>query len=227
MAFSLVWSLGYLISIIVFSTVIGLIFYFNETSKKDLAKYLFVSVICTFAMIYVMGLFKDQLYSAIGIYNYALLFLIAFILILIGYLLSKEKTFKGSFKKVLSLSYLSFLLVALVCVLSRSDLFGLNSLQVTLVTTILFNLLIEAVFFTLKKFNLTAESFKMLRDLYFIFGIYFLIVSLFLPNIISLNMEDMKPINIVSIESMIFTFVFIVVVTVLGLWYYRKNTLLK
>lgn len=227
MAFSLVWSLGYLISIIVFSTVIGLIFYFNETSKKDLAKYLFVSVICTFAMIYVMGLFKDQLYSAIGIYNYALLFLIAFILILIGYLLSKEKTFKGSFKKVLSLSYLSFLLVALVCVLSRSDLFGLNSLQVTLVTTILFNLLIVAVFFTLKKFNLTAESFKMLRDLYFIFGIYFLIVSLFLPNIISLNMEDMKPINIVSIESMIFTFVFIVVVTVLGLWFYRKNTLLK
>ena len=227
MAFSLVWSLGYLISIIVFSTVIGLIFYFNETSKKDLAKYLFVSVICTFAMIYVMGLFKDQLYSAIGIYNYALLFLIAFILILIGYLLSKEKTFKGSFKKVLSLSYLSFLLVALVCVLSRSDLFGLNSLQVTLVTTILFNLLIVAVFFTLKKFNLTAESVKMLRDLYFIFGIYFLIVSLFLPNIISLNMEDMKPINIVSIESMIFTFVFIVVVTVLGLWYYRKNTLLK
>ncbi|WP_410319759.1 DUF2162 family putative transporter [Methanobrevibacter sp.] len=227
MAFSLVWSLGYLISIIVFSTVIGLIFYFNETSKKDLAKYLFVSVICTFAMIYVMGLFKDQLYSAIGIYNYALLFLIAFILILIGYLLSKEKTFKGSFKKVLSLSYLSFLLVALVCVLSRSDLFGLNSLQVTLVTTILFNLLIVAVFFTLKKFNLIAESFKMLRDLYFIFGIYFLIVSLFLPNIISLNMEDMKPINIVSIESMIFTFVFIVVVTVLGLWYYRKNTLLK
>lgn len=227
MAFSLVWSLGYLISIIVFSTVIGLIFYFNETSKKDLAKYLFVSVICTFAMIYVMGLFKDQLYSAIGIYNYALLFLIAFILILIGYLLSKEKTFKGSFKKVLSLSYLSFLLVALVCVLSRSDLFGLNSLQVTLVTTILFNLLIVAVFFTLKKFNLTAESFKMLRDLYFIFGIYFLIVSLFLPNILSLNMEDMKPINIVSIESMIFTFVFIVVVTVLGLWYYRKNTLLK
>ena len=227
MAFSLVWSLGYLISIIVFSTVICLIFYFNETSKKDLAKYLFVSVICTFAMIYVMGLFKDQLYSAIGIYNYALLFLIAFILILIGYLLSKEKTFKGSFKKVLSLSYLSFLLVALVCVLSRSDLFGLNSLQVTLVTTILFNLLIVAVFFTLKKFNLTAESFKMLRDLYFIFGIYFLIVSLFLPNIISLNMEDMEPINIVSIESMIFTFVFIVVVTVLGLWYYRKNTLLK
>ena len=227
MAFSLVWSLGYLISIIVFSTVIGLIFYFNETSKKDLAKYLFVSLICTFAMIYVMGLFKDQLYSAIGIYNYALLFLIAFILILIGYLLSKEKTFKGSFKKVLSLSYLSFLLVALVCVLSRSDLFGLNSLQVTLFTTILFNLLIVAVFFTLKKFNLTAESFKMLRDLYFIFGIYFLIVSLFLPNIISLNMEDMKPINIVSIESMIFTFVFIVVVTVLGLWYYRKNTLLK
>ena len=52
-------------------------------------------------------------------------------------------------------------------------------------------------------------------------------VSLFLPNIISLDMNGMKPINIVSTESMIFTFVFIIVVVVLGLWYYRKNTLLK
>lgn len=40
-------------------------------------------------------------------------------------------------------------------------------------------------------------------------------------------MEAMRPINIVSIESMIFTFVFLIVVAVLGLWYYRKNTLLK
>ena len=67
----------------------------------------------------------------------------------------------------------------------------------------------------------------MARDLYFVFGVYFLIVSLLLPNIISLDMNDMKPINIVSIESMIITFVFLIVVAVLGLWYYRKNTLLK
>jgi hypothetical protein len=52
-------------------------------------------------------------------------------------------------------------------------------------------------------------------------------VSLFLPNIMSLDMNEMKPINIVSTESTIFTFVFIIVVVVLGLWYYRKNTLLK
>ena len=90
MAFSLVWSLGYLISIIVFSTVIGLIFYFNEISNKALAKYLVVSVICTSAVIYVISIFKNQLYSAIGVYNYTFLFLIAFVLIFIGYILSRE-----------------------------------------------------------------------------------------------------------------------------------------
>ena len=128
MAFSLVWSLGYLISIIVFSIIIGMVFYFNETSKKTLAKYLVGSVICTAVIVYLVNILKNQLFSAIGVYNYTFLFLIAFILIFIGYLLSKEKNFKNSFKKVLLLSYLCFLLIAFVCVLSRSDLLGFDSL---------------------------------------------------------------------------------------------------
>lgn len=227
MAFSLVWSLGFLISIIVFSILLGLIFYFNETSNKTLAKYVIISAICTSVIIYLIDLFKNQLFSAIGIYNYTILFLIAFVLIFIGYLLSREKNFKNSFNKVLLLSYLCFVLVAFVCILSKTALFGLNSIQIALFTTVLFNLLVVGVFFLIKKFNLIGRSFKVLRDLYFIFGVYFLIVSLFLPNIISLNMNDMKPINIVSIESMVLTFVFLIVVAVLGLWYYRKNTLLK
>lgn len=227
MAFSLVWSLGFLISIIAFSIVLGLIFYFNETSNKTLAKYVIISAVCTSAIVYLIDLFKNQLFSAMGIYNYTVLFLIAFVLIFIGYLLSREKSFKNSFNKVLLLSYLCFVLVAFVCILSKSVLFGLDSIQIALFTTVLFNLLVVGVFFLIKKFNLMGRSFKVLRDLYFIFGVYFLIVSLFLPNIISLNMDDMKPINIVSIESMVLTFVFLIVVAVLGLWYYRKNTLLK
>jgi predicted transporter len=63
--------------------------------------------------------------------------------------------------------------------------------------------------------------------LYFILGAYFLMVALFIPNIVSLSMEDMKPINIVSVESIVVTLAFIIVVIVLGLLYWRKNTLLK
>lgn len=227
MTFSLVWSLGYVISIIVFSLIIGLILYLNETSIKTLAKYEVISVICIPIIVYIISLFKEQLSSAIGVYSYTLIFLIAFVLIFIGYLLSKEKNIKNSFKKVIPLSYLCFILIAFVCIISKGDLFGFNTLQISLFTTILFNLLVVVVFFTLRKLNLIGKSSNLLRDLYFVFGVYFLIVSLFLPNIIGLDMKDMRPINIVSIESMIITIVFIVVVAVLGLWYYRKNTLLK
>lgn len=227
MTFSLVWSLGYVISIIVFSLIIGLILYLNETSIKTLAKYEVISVICIPIIVYIISLFKEQLSSAIGVYSYTLIFLIAFVLIFIGYLLSKEKNIKNSFKKVIPLSYLCFILIAFVCIISKGDLFGFNTLQISLFTTILFNLLVVVVFFTLRKLNLIGKSSNLLRDLYFVFGVYFLIVSLFLPNIIGLDMKDMRPINIVSIESMIITIVFIVVVAVLGLWYYRRNTLLK
>lgn len=227
MAFGLVWSWGYVITIIIFSIIIGLLFYFNEASNKTLAKYVVISVICTALIVYLINLFKNQLFSAIGIYNYTLIFLISFVLIFIGYLLSKQKDLMGCFNKVVSLSFLCFLLIAFVCSLSNMDLFGFNSLQISLFTTILFNLGIIGTFFAVKKFNLAGKSIKRLRDLYFIFGVYFLMVSLFLPNIISLDMANMKPINIVSIESIVITSVFLIVVIVLGLWYSRKNTLLK
>ena len=40
-------------------------------------------------------------------------------------------------------------------------------------------------------------------------------------------MEDMKPINVVSLESIAIAIVLLIVVVVLGLLYYKKNTLLK
>ena len=227
MASSLVWSLGFIFSIILFSVIIALIFNFNDSSKKDLAKFSVISFIVTGVMIYFINLFKSQLGLIFGVYSYTLLFIIAFILIFTGYLLSKEKNFKNSFKKVLLLSYISFILIGFVCVMSISDLFGLNSLTMSLFTTILFNLLIWVVFYAVNRFNLIKISSNSFGRIYFICGVYLLIVSLFLPNIMSLDMKTMKPINIASIESMIFTIVFLIVVAVCGLLYYKKKTLLK
>lgn len=227
MAFSLLWSLGFIISIVVFSILIGLSFYFNGSSKKALAKFAVISLIGISIMIYLLCMFKNQIGSFVGAYNYSILFLIAFILIFIGYLMSRENNFKNSFKKVLLLSYLCFTLMSLVCILSKTELLALGDLQISLFTTILFNLLIIITYFAFNKFNIFDNSFKLLKDFYFILGAYFLIVALFIPNIVSLSMDDMKPINIVSIESITVTLVFIIVVVVLGLWYSRNNTLLK
>lgn len=227
MASSLVWSLGFTISIMLFSVIFALIFNFNDASKKTLAKFSAVSIVSTGVIIYLFDLFKDQLNLIFGIYSYTLLFLIAFIMIFTGYLLSKEKNFKSSFKKVLLLSYLCFIVIGFVCIVSKSDLFGFDSLKISLFTTILFNLLIWGVFYLVNKFNLIRISYNSFGRIYFICGAYLLIVSLFLPNILSLDMKSMKPINIVSIEAMIFTIVFLIVVAGFGLWYYKKNTLLK
>ena len=226
MAFSLIWSLGFIVSIILFSTIIGLSFYLNNASKKTLTKFVIISLISTSTIIYFTCLFKNQLNSFVGVYNYTIIFLIAFILIFAGYLLSKENNFKDSFKSVL-LSYSCFILMAFVCILYENDLFGFNNFQISLYVSILFNLLIIIVFFVFNRFNIISNSFDSLKDLYFILGAYFLMVALFIPNIVSLSMEDMKPINIVSVESIVVTLAFMIVVIVLGLLYWRKNTLLK
>lgn len=226
MAFSLLWSFGLILSIIIFAIDLGLLFNFKDISKRSLVKYSMILFVSTLILIYFIDLFKSQFLSFLGLYNYLLLFLISFVLMFIGYLINKNNNFKKDFKLIVILSYLCFFLMAFMCILSKQALFGLNSLQISLLTAILFTVLVIVFRFALAKLDL-INSYKAFGSLYFILGAYCLIVSLFLPNIISLDINEMSPINIVSIESMILTIVLLLIVAVFGLLYYRKNSNFK
>lgn len=225
MAFSLLWSLGLAVSILIFGFAIGLNLSYMGISRKTLAGLSAGSVICTFALVYVISMFKNQLSSGLGAYSYLLLFLIAFMLMFVGYLINKDNGGKNF--RVPGLAYLCFMLTVVICVGSGQSLFGLDSVKISAFTGILFGAVMAIAFFVCGKFNLFNASYKTLGSMYFIMGAYFLMVSLFLPNIIALNMDDMKPINVVSIESVAVTLGVLVAVVVLGLLYYKKNSLLK
>lgn len=222
MGFNILWSVAFIVSILIFSVIIGLFINCNIDSKRNLAKLSIVSFISVGIFVYLISIFKIQLDSLIGEYNYILLFLIAFLLMAIGYIILKQKDYKKTFLKVLLLSYVSFILSMMICIGFGESIFGLDDLQISLLTTVVFNLLIIGISYV--KINYTYRNFG---SMYFILGIYCLMISLLLPNIISLNMSDMKPINIVSIDSAAFSFVLLVIIVVLGLFYYKKNSLLK
>lgn len=222
MGFNILWSVAFIVSILIFSVIIGLFINCNIDSKRYLAKLSIVSFISVGIFVYLISIFKIQLDSLIGEYNYILLFLIAFLLMAIGYIILKQKDYKKTFLKVLLLSYVSFILSMMICIGFGESIFGLDDLQISLLTTVVFNLLIIGISYV--KINYTYRNFG---SMYFILGIYCLMISLLLPNIISLNMSDMKPINIVSIDSAAFSFVLLVIIVVLGLFYYKKNSLLK
>lgn len=222
MGFNILWSVAFIVSILIFSVIIGLFINCNIDSKRNLAKLSIVSFISVGIFVYLISIFKIQLDSLIGEYNYILLFLIAFLLMTIGYIILKQKDYKKTFLKVLLLSYVSFILSMMICIGFGESIFGLDDLQISLFTTVVFNLLIIGISYV--KINYTYRNFG---SMYFILGIYCLMISLLLPNIISLNMSDMKPINIVSIDSAAFSFVLLVIIVVLGLLYYKKNSLLK
>ena len=222
MGFNILWSVAFIVSILIFSVIIGLFINCNIDSKRNLAKLSIVSFISVGIFVYLITIFKIQLDYLIGEYNYILLFLIAFLLMAIGYIILKQKDYKKTFLKVLLLSYVSFILSMMICIGFGESIFGLDDLQISLLTTVVFNLLIIGISYV--KINYTYRNFG---SMYFILGIYCLMISLLLPNIISLNMSDMKPINIVSIDSAAFSFVLLVIIVVLGLLYYKKNSLLK
>ena len=222
MGFNILWSVAFIVSILIFSVIIGLFINCNIDSKRNLAKLSIVSFISVGIFVYLISIFKIQLDSLIGEYNYILLFLIAFLLMAIGYIILKQKDYKKTFLKVLLLSYVSFILSMMICIGFGESIFGLDDLQISLLKTVVFNLLIIGISYV--KINYTYRNFG---SMYFILGIYCLMISLLLPNIISLNMSDMKPINIVSIDSAAFSFVLLVIIVVLGLLYYKKNSLLK
>ena len=222
MAFSLLWSFGLVISILIFAVAIGFCLGYAGTSRKSLAIASIGSVICTFILVYGISLFKTQLNSAMGAYNYLLLFLIALVLMFVGFSANRQ-----NLMKTISLSYLCFILTVVMCVASKEPLFGLDSLQISMLTAVLFCLVMVMAFFGSRKLDFVNVSYKSLGSMYFILGIYCLVVCLFFPNIIGLNMDDMRPINVGSLESIAGTVVVLIVVVVLGLVYYKKNTLLK
>ena len=201
MAFSLLWSFGLVISILIFAVAIGFCLGCAGTGGKPLAIVSVGSVICTFILVYGINMFKTQLNSAMGSYNYLLLFLIALVLMFIGFSVNRHNEDKGNLMKIISLSYLCFILTVVMCVGSKESLFGLDSLQISILAAVLFGLIMVMAFC--------------------------LVVCLFLPNIIGLNMDDMRPINVGSLESIAGTVVLLIVVTALGLVYNKKKTLLK
>ena len=225
MAFSLLWSCGLIISVVIFAVAFGIALSNCEFSKKSLAIFAGASLIATFLLVYLIDIFKVQLNSLMGAYNYLLLFLIALILMLTGYLVNAGEDFKRKIMRIFSLTYLCFMLCVVICIGSKESILGLNSLQTAAFTGILFTLIMLLAFYVSRKIRPVA--YESLGSLYIIAGIYFLVVSLFLPNIVSLDMNAMKPINVVSIESIAITIVLLIVVVALGLIYYKKNTLLK
>lgn len=227
MAFSLLWSFGLVISILIFAVAIGFCLGYALTDGKSLAIASIGSVICTFILVYGINLFKIQLNSAMGAYNYLLLFLIALVMMFIGFSVNKQNEEKENLMKIISLSYLCFILTVVMCVASKESLLGLDSLQISILTAVLFGLIMVMAFFGSVKLDFINVSYRSLGSMYFILGIYCLVVCLFLPNIIGLNMDDMRPINVGSLESIAVTVVVLIAVIVLGLVYYKKNTLLK
>jgi predicted transporter len=90
MAFSLLWSFGLIISILIFAVAIGFCLGYAGISRKSLAIVSIGSIICTFILVYAINLFKNQLNLVMGAYNYLLLFLIAFVMMFIGYSINKN-----------------------------------------------------------------------------------------------------------------------------------------
>ena len=104
MAFSLLWSFGLIISILIFAVAIGFCLGYAGISRKSLAIVSIGSIICTFILVYAINLFKNQLNLVMGAYNYLLLFLIAFVMMFIGYSINKHDEDKRNFTKAISLS---------------------------------------------------------------------------------------------------------------------------
>ncbi len=93
MGFNILWSVAFIVSILIFSVIIGLFINCNIDSKRNLAKLSIVSFISVGIFVYLISIFKIQLDSLIGEYNYILLFLIAFLLMAIGYIILKQKDY--------------------------------------------------------------------------------------------------------------------------------------
>lgn len=233
MAFDLVWQLGLIVILLVFGFSMGLSLKIIDFSKKNLLKVSICLILISFLIFMGESLFKSpQLVSIILEYNTVLFLILASIMIGSGFfILKKYKEYGEITKKYKKISfitpYLSFLIGESLCILSSSLVLGVSNWILSISLAVIFMIFAIIVYRLLDKNKITKDIPNSLGNLMLFLGTLLMILSFIFPNIVAMSGNHISAINIASIDSLVLVVIFVCIIIIIGIFYFKKNSLFK
>ena len=230
---SALWQLGVFAAVILFGTKLGIASGLANLSKKKLA------LLCLgygggiMILSAIASLYTSQITNLINSYNSILFFIMAIIMITAGIYTIKEwkkheKNTMRTTRMILVAPCPCYFGSILASIIMAAPTVGLGAFSLSQYVAVVMVLVIAIGYFAS---NLIVKFLKkpypiVIGNFMLFLGIYFLLSSILIPNIIQVFNQSMKYMTIPSLSSLVFTFAIAIVIVAIGIIVSRKNDFL-
>ncbi len=221
----LLWQIGILAVILVFGVQIGLASKFTRLSKKVATGLAIGYGGIIFILALVIANYTD-LYKLIGDYNFAIFFLIAIIMICAGFQTIREWKIHNKNADcrcamiALGLCCIGSIITA---ILIASPSIGVSVSLLGLYVAIFLS--INIMFFYFVSVRVFKKPYPILLGNFMLFvGLFFLASAMVIPNISTVLQSPMSLMTVPSIDTLICTMIFVVILVLIGFSLTKKRS---
>jgi len=227
----LLWQLGILSSVIVFGVKIGLAAGFAGLSKKAAAATAAGYGAGIYILTFLISGYMDIVYKVVYEYNFAIFTAMALIIIYAGFHTIKE--WKVHHKNHAKASCAAMIApfpccfgAVLAAIVFASPFIGVSTAVIGQYAAVFLTLTIIAFYFASDAvLRITKQPYPILLGSFMLFvGFYFLVSAIVTPNISKVLQSPMSPMEVPSMETLIYVLIFVIILLFTGFYITKKKS---
>ncbi|MGF7117308.1 DUF2162 domain-containing protein [Methanobacterium oryzae] len=228
---ALLGQLGILLTILVFAVIIGLVMGFAGLSKKVAVTMAVGYGAGIFILTFLVSRYWDTVYKVVYEYNFIIFLVMAVVIIYTGFhtirewKIHRKNHVKASFTVMIS-SHLCCLGAVMTGIILVSPFIEISIATIGQYAAVLLSLAIIIFYFASEAIirNIKKPYPVLLGNFMFFVGFYFLVSAVVIPNINTVLQSSMSPLDIPSMQTLIYTFVFVIMLVFTGFYFAKKNS---
>ena len=227
----LLWQLGILSAVLVFGVKIGLATGFAGLSKKTTAAIAVGYGAGILILTFLISGYTEIVYKVVYDYNFAIFFAMAVVIIYAGFQTIREwKVHRKNHAKASCAAMIApcpccFGAVVAAIVLA-SPFIGVSTVFVGEYAAVFLSLTIFSFYFASDAVvRITKKPYPiLLGNFMFFVGFYFLASAIVIPNISTVLQSPMSPMDVPSVENLIYAIVFVIILAFAGFYLTKKKS---
>lgn len=227
----LLWQLGILSAVLVFGVKIGLATGFAGLSKKTTAAIAVGYGAGILILTFLISGYTEIVYKVVYDYNFAIFFAMAVVIIYAGFQTIREwKVHRKNHAKASCAAMIApcpccFGAVVAAIVLA-SPFIGVSTVFVGEYAAVFLSLTILSFYFASDAVvRITKKPYPiLLGNFMFFVGFYFLASAIVIPNISTVLQSPMSPMDVPSVENLIYAIVFVIILAFAGFYLTKKKS---
>jgi predicted transporter len=228
---NLLWQIGLLSVVLVFGIIIGLSSGFMRLSKKVVACLAIGYGGTILILTFFIARYVDTVHKIVYDYNFAIFLVIGIVIICAGFYTIREwklhRITNANINSVaMTVTYPCFIVSIIAVIVLASSVIGVSTSLIGQYAALFLTITILAFYFASGAVvRVTKKPYSILLGNFMLFiGFYLLASAIIIPNISIVLQSPMSPMNLPSIDTLIYAMVFVIILAFVGFFITKKKS---